>query len=72
MDKSHNLRRSLYLMVAIVSMLQLASNANGHVTLSDPNGGETLEVGSTDTIRWTIAISHNSQNWNLWYFPTAA
>ncbi|MCH8027440.1 MAG: thrombospondin type 3 repeat-containing protein [candidate division Zixibacteria bacterium] len=72
MDKSHNLRRSLYLMVAIVSMLQLASNANGHVTLSDPNGGETLEVGSTYTIRWSIAISHNLQNWDLWYSTTGA
>ena len=70
MSKSHNLRRSLYFMVAIVSMLQLAGNAKGHVTLLDPNGGETLEVDSIYTVRWTIAISHNLQNWDLWYSST--
>jgi len=72
MGISHNLRRSLYLMVAIVGMLQLANNANGHVTLSDPNGGETLEVGSIYTIRWTVGIPHDIQNWDLWYSTTGS
>jgi len=72
MRKSHNLRRSLYLMVAIVSMLQLAGQANGHVTLLDPNGGETLEVGSNYIIRWSNAIPHDIQNWDLWYSSTGS
>jgi len=72
MSKSHNLRRSLYLIIAIVGMLQLASNANGHVRLLDPNGGENLEVGSNYTIRWTIAIAHSLQDWDLWYSTTGA
>jgi len=72
MSKSHNLRRSLYLMIAIAVMLQLANNAHGHVTLSDPNGGETLEVGSIYIIRWTVAIPHDIQNWDLWYSTTGS
>jgi len=72
MSKSHNLRRSLYFAVAIFSMLQLAGNANGHVDLLDPNGGETLEVGSNFTIRWQITIPHDLQNWDLWYSTTGS
>ena len=72
MSKSQNLRRSLYFAVAIFSMLQLAGNANGHVTLSDPDGGETLEVGSNFTIRWSVGIPHDIQNWDLWYSTTGA
>ena len=72
MSKSQNLRRSIYLAAAILIMLQLAGNANGHVTLSDPNGGETLEVGAIYTIRWTVAIPHDIQNWDLWYSTTGS
>ena len=72
MGKSHNLRRSLYHLAAIIIILQLAGAANGHVTLSDPNGGETLEVGSIYTIRWTVAIPHDIQNWDLWYSTTGS
>ena len=72
MSKSQNLRRSLYFAVAIFSMLQLAGNANGHVDLLDPNGGETLEVGSNFTIRWQVIIPHEIQNWDLWYSTTGA
>ncbi len=72
MGKSHNLRRSFYLLAAIIIILQLAGNANGHVYLSDPKGGETLEVGTVYTIRWTNAIPHILQNWDLWYSTTGA
>ncbi len=70
MGKSHNLRRFLYHLAAIIIILQLAGNANGHITLSDPDGGETLEVGSIYTIRWSIGIPHDLQNWDLWYSTT--
>ena len=72
MGKSYNFRRALYLMAAIISMLQLAGQANGHVLLSDPNGGETLEVGKIYTIQWTVAIPHDLQNWDLWYSTTGS
>lgn len=72
MVKSHHLRHSLYLLAAIASMFQLAGNAKAHVTLSDPNGGEVLEVGSIYTIRWSNAIPHDIQNWDLWYSSTGA
>jgi hypothetical protein len=38
-----------------------------HVELDAPNGGETLQVGSTFTIRWYPSIQHDTLNWDLWY-----
>lgn len=72
MGRSLKIKRSLYLLVALVSMLQLATPAKAHVTLLEPNGGEVLEVGSNYTIRWTVAIPHDLQNWDLWYSSTGA
>lgn len=45
---------------------------SGHVTLLDPNGGETLRVGSVCTIRWEVAVSHNTVAWDLWYSTTGS
>ncbi len=50
----------------------LAAPSEGHVILDDPNGGEVLQVGSQFTITWRIQISHNLQNWDLWYSTTGA
>ncbi len=49
-----------------------AGAAGAHVTLQAPNGGEVLPGGSTFTVQWTIDISHNLQNWDLWYSTTGA
>ena len=38
-----------------------------HVALDSPNGGETLDIGSTFTIRWHPSIQHDTVNWDLWY-----
>jgi hypothetical protein len=54
------------------ALLALTGSADAHVTLNSPNGGELLEPGSTVTIEWVIAISHNLQNWDLWYSATGA
>ncbi len=60
-----------FLLIPVFSLL-LASSASGHVILDDPNGGEELEVGSVFTIKWRIQISHNLQNWDLWYSTTGS
>ncbi len=56
--------------VAAAASLVMANPARAHVRLDLPNGGEELEVGSIYTIQWTILISHNLQNWDLWYSTT--
>ena len=38
-----------------------------HVTLDSPNGGEILAVGEVVTVEWTVAIQHNTENFDLWY-----
>ena len=53
-------------------LLALTGSAHAHVTLTSPNGGEALEPGSTVTIQWKIQISHNLQNWDLWYSTTGS
>lgn len=62
--------RSTLLFAFLVATL--ASPAQAHVRLLAPNGGETLDVGSTFTIRWRVLIAHNTQNWDLWYATTDA
>ena len=70
MHRSHYLRFPLYFTVAIACMLPLAGQVSGHVILLDPDGGEVLDVGSGITIRWTVAIQHNMEDWDLWYSNT--
>lgn len=53
-------------------VVALPNPARGHVTLNDPNGGEVMEVGTTFTIEWQIAIAHSLQNWDLWYSNSGA
>ena len=48
-------------------VLAMAHPARGHVRLIAPNGGEVLMEGDVFTIEWTILISHNLLNWDLWY-----
>ena len=59
--------RKLGPLVLGVAVLLPVGQANAHVRLITPNGGEELEVGSTFEIRWTIVIQHNQLNWDLWY-----
>lgn len=43
----------------------IITQANAHVDLLTPSGGETYEVGESVSIEWQIAISHSIQNWDL-------
>ena len=58
------------ILLAACSLLLSSDPACGHVILDDPNGGESLEVGSVFTIEWHIQIAHDLQNWDLWYSTT--
>lgn len=44
-----------------------AATTHAHISLSSPNGGEELTIGSVFTIEWSILIKHSQQNWDLWY-----
>lgn len=39
----------------------------GHVDLKIPVGGEVFQKGDTVIIQWEIRISHNTQNWDLYF-----
>ncbi len=58
--------------LAALGLLLVASPAQAHVLLLEPNGGEQLEVGSIFTITWKIEIAHSLLNWDLWYSTTSA
>lgn len=51
-------------------IMALSSPAYAHTRLIAPNGGEQIPVGSVYTIEWTVVISHDLQNWDLWYSTT--
>ena len=56
------------LLAGLVSAM--ATPARAHVTVLAPNGGELFNPGDVVTLRWTIAITHNLQNWDIWYSTT--
>ena len=60
------------LVATAAAALVMTNPARAHVRLIVPNGGEELEVGSIFTVRWTIVIQHNQQNWDLWYSTTGS
>ena len=41
--------------------------ANAHVNLISPVGGEIFNAGETVNIQWEIVISHNTENWDLFF-----
>ncbi len=51
--------------------LTFSSKILAHVELDYPVGGETLTAGQQITIRWHVAIAHNTLNWDLYYSPDA-
>jgi len=44
-----------------------AESSNAHVQLDYPSGGETLVAGETVIIQWAILISHDQNNWDLYF-----
>jgi hypothetical protein len=59
------------LAAAVAFGLVVTRPALAHVRLNAPNGGEVLDAGSVFTLEWNILISHNLQNWDLWYSTTS-
>lgn len=47
--------------------LLLAIHANAHVNLISPVGGEVFNAGETVNIQWEEVISHNTENWDLFF-----
>lgn len=53
----------LTLLFGIFLILQ----AQAHVNLVYPQGGETFTAGETVNIQWEIVIPHNTLNWDLYF-----
>lgn len=54
-------------LILLFSGLLILMQANAHVNLIYPVGGEAFNVGETVNIQWEIVISHNTENWDLFY-----
>jgi hypothetical protein len=52
--------------LALASVL-VASPALAHVELDAPNGGETLVIGESYEVVWSVLIQHDTINWDLFY-----
>lgn len=63
--------RSIWVLVGFYALTG-TDQLRAHVVLDEPNGGETLVVGTTFTVEWHIAISHTLLNWDLWYSTTGS
>jgi len=50
--------------------LMVAGQAQAHVSLDYPNGGEKLDAGSVVQILWSDVISHGPATYDLWYSTT--
>ena len=42
-------------------------NSKAHVNLINPIGGEVFNAGETIIIQWEVVISHNTENWDLFF-----
>jgi len=60
-----------YLSIILLLPLFWMVEARAHVELNYPEGGETFFSGDTVIIKWTEVVSHDTQNWELYYSPNA-
>jgi PKD repeat protein len=66
-----NPRSVVGMTVFVVLLLVLSTGpAFAHVGLDDPNGGETLVVGSSYRIVWHDVVYHGPADFDLWYSTT--
>ncbi len=67
------IKRQLFYVGLVVSFFAfVVPNAISHVLVNSPNGTEIFEVGSSQTIQWTISIGHDTQFWHVFYSVTGA
>jgi len=59
---------TLSLFVSLLSIMMI-STAGAHVALDYPAGGETFVAGETINIQWHVLISHDQENWDLYFSP---
>ena len=57
--------------VVLVAFLASAE-ADAHVALDSPLGGESLIGGFPFSIEWHVAAPHDTENWDLWYSTTSS
>ena len=60
-------RGAATLFVAAVAIVGASSRGYPHTTLFSPNGGEQLVSGDNFSVLWEVTISHDLENWDLWY-----
>lgn len=60
------------LSVTGMAIVAMGASAHAHVIIDSPNGGEVFMVGQVYTVEWHVAITHNLQNWGLWYSTTGS
>ncbi|MBL7113508.1 MAG: hypothetical protein ISS19_16340 [Bacteroidales bacterium] len=55
--------------IAFILLVQvtIAYQTHAHVGLLHPTGGETFNPGDTVLIRWEEIVSHDTQNWDLYF-----
>ena len=51
----------------VLCVTMLAGQAQAHVALDSPNGGEVLEAGSVAQIVWHDTVNHGPATYDLWY-----
>ncbi len=49
-----------------------AVTASAHVNLLGPLGGEKFDIGSSVTVEWQVHVSHDTQDWDLFYSTNGA
>ncbi len=56
------MKNYLFILFAFVSLPVF-----GHVSLLNPQGGETFTAGEAVQINWQEVIAHNTENWDLYF-----
>ncbi|RLD24555.1 MAG: hypothetical protein DRI54_06010 [Bacteroidetes bacterium] len=54
-------------LILLLSGFLFVLQTNAHVNLVSPAGGEVFNTGDTVNIQWEIVISHNTENWDLFF-----
>ncbi len=56
-------KNTILLLFAMLAVFR----SEAHVTLNNPEGGESFSPGETVTVEWQITVAHDLQNWDLFF-----